>query len=717
MSNANRYNVNDASEPPTTLNPINTRITKNKSFAISADASNSAPAILTAHNSIASGLLSIANFTQTPSQYINKVFLGTRDINQHRRLSINVLQSNLTRRNTIQRRVRSWIAPANTSANVKIFGGKRAVQIEQQRSKAAGWVIHPYSSLRYYWDLIIMLVLLFNMLVLPLNVAFFSESNTSFVTWIVVHTFSDIVFMLDIVFNFRTGYRKDEPGHFISFVLQPKKIAKNYFKSWFLIDLISSFPFDNIILLISGGNTDSYGLGVKSAFRGFKFLRLVKLLSLLKLLRLSRVMRYVSKYEDFYNLTASVIRYIKLVCMMLMVAHWNGCLGFLVPMLQDFPVDSWVALNNLQEAHWTEQYGWALFKALSHMLCIGYGRFIPRLLSEACITIFSMVTGATFYALFIAHSMAYIQQRDSARRLYSEKFQQIEEYMRYRDLPQNVREKITDYYEHKYSQKRLFNELEILSEVSKPLRDDIVNHNCRDLIECVPFLREGGPDFITQVTNSLTFDVYLAGDIIIKEGTFGDEMFFIRNGSVDVIASGQYVTTLVEGDYFGEITMLTSARRVATITAVTVCDLFILTADNLNKTLEEFPEMRAVMEKVALNRLLRLREKLPECTNTHSATVDLKKKPRFESASSCTTRNMSTIINEATDIISKSTTNIANPKNNQVSPAPHNFPAVPTINVSGSNGNIAVNKDTPDKQETGELSNTESSKKDPHVVV
>ena len=67
----------------------------------------------------------------------------------------------------------------------------------------------------------------------------------------------------------------------------------------------------------------------------------------------------------------------------------------------------------------------------------------------------------------------------------------------------------------------------------------------------MPFLREGGPDFITQVTNSLTFDVYLAGDVIIKEGTFGDEMFFIRNGSVDVIASGQYVTTLIEGDYFG----------------------------------------------------------------------------------------------------------------------------------------------------------------------
>lgn len=66
-----------------------------------------------------------------------------------------------------------------------------------------------------------------------------------------------------------------------------------------MIDLISSIPFDNLILIITGGDSgDSYGLGVQSAFRGFKFLRLVKLLSLLKLLRLSRVLRFVSKYED-----------------------------------------------------------------------------------------------------------------------------------------------------------------------------------------------------------------------------------------------------------------------------------------------------------------------------------------------------------------------------------------------------------------------------------
>jgi len=33
---------------------------------------------------------------------------------------------------------------------------------------------------------------------------------------------------------------------------------------------------------------------------------------------------------------------------MLLIGHWNGCLQWLVPMLQDFPADSWAALEELQ---------------------------------------------------------------------------------------------------------------------------------------------------------------------------------------------------------------------------------------------------------------------------------------------------------------------------------------------------------------------------------
>ena len=82
----------------------------------------------------------------------------------------------------------------------------------------------------------------------------------------------------------------------------------------------------------------------------------------------------------------------------------------------------WCLLFSItQNEPWYIQYGWALFKTLSHMLCIGYGRYIPALLDEALLTIFSMVTGATFYALFIAHSMAFIIRRDSSKTTYQEK--------------------------------------------------------------------------------------------------------------------------------------------------------------------------------------------------------------------------------------------------------------------------------------------------------
>ena len=45
------------------------------------------------------------------------------------------------------------------------------------------------------------------------------------------------------------------------------------------------------------------------------------------------------------------MRIFNLICMMLLVGHWSGCLQFLVPMLQGFPKQSWVAINELEVTH------------------------------------------------------------------------------------------------------------------------------------------------------------------------------------------------------------------------------------------------------------------------------------------------------------------------------------------------------------------------------
>lgn len=75
----------------------------------------------------------------------------------------------------------------------------------------------------------------------------------------------------------------------------------------------------------------------------------------------------------------------------------------------------------LQEAFWLEQYSWSLFKAMSHMLCIGYGRFPPQSLTDMWLTMLSMISGATCYALFLGHATNLIQSLDSSRRQYREK--------------------------------------------------------------------------------------------------------------------------------------------------------------------------------------------------------------------------------------------------------------------------------------------------------
>lgn len=48
-----------------------------------------------------------------------------------------------------------------------------------------------------------------------------------------------------------------------------------------------------------------------------------------------------------YDLASAVVRIFNLIGMMLLLCHWDGCLQFLVPMLQDFPSNCWVSMNRM----------------------------------------------------------------------------------------------------------------------------------------------------------------------------------------------------------------------------------------------------------------------------------------------------------------------------------------------------------------------------------
>ncbi|KAJ8304295.1 hypothetical protein KUTeg_017878, partial [Tegillarca granosa] len=300
------------------------------------------------------------------------------------------------------------------------------------------------------------------------------------------------------------------------------------------------------------------------------------------------------------------MRIFNLICLMFLLGHWNGCLQFLVPMLQEFPRDCWVSIEELKDSSWAEQYTWSLFKALSHMLCIGYGRFPPQNMTDTWLTILSMLSGATCYALFLGHTTTIIQSFDTSRRLYNEKFKQVEEYMVYRKLPRALRQRISEYYEHRY-QGKMFDEETILKELNECLKQEVINHNCRSLVKSVPFFTNADPQFVSEVVSKLNFEVFQPTDWIIREGTMGTKMYFIQEGIVDIITKDQEVaTSLSDGSYFGEICLLTNAKRVASVQAATYVNLYSLSVEHFNAVLERYPVMRRTMESVAAERLTKI---------------------------------------------------------------------------------------------------------------
>ena len=75
----------------------------------------------------------------------------------------------------------------------------------------------------------------------------------------------------------------------------------------------------------------------------------------------------------------------------------------------------------MQNATVWEKYSWSTFKAMSHMLSIGYGRYPPQSVTEVWVITLSMMVGGAFYATFIGGISTLSLSIDSAGRHYAEK--------------------------------------------------------------------------------------------------------------------------------------------------------------------------------------------------------------------------------------------------------------------------------------------------------
>ena len=106
---------------------------------------------------------------------------------------------------------------------------------------------------------------------------------------------------------------------------------------------------------------------------------------------------------------------------------------------------------------------------------------------------------------------------------------------------------------------------------------------------------------IVQVGERLRALVAFPGEKIIRVGGPSDAMYFVAAGEVTVHARTVTVT-LKEGDFFGEMGLLSAQPHNADVVANGYCHLLVLYKKDFNQLLSRKPEVRAAIEEVAARR-------------------------------------------------------------------------------------------------------------------
>jgi CRP-like cAMP-binding protein len=81
------------------------------------------------------------------------------------------------------------------------------------------------------------------------------------------------------------------------------------------------------------------------------------------------------------------------------------------------------------------------------------------------------------------------------------------------------------------------------------------------------------------------------GHVLTREGRPGREFFVLVEGTASVTKDGEPIAELQDGDWFGEIALLTHVPRTATVTATSPVRVLVLTDRAFRRVVETMPRI------------------------------------------------------------------------------------------------------------------------------
>lgn len=407
------------------------------------------------------------------------------------------------------------------------------------------------------WDLIILATVLIFTLLITYKIAF--------------HTFQadglyyalNLLFLLDIgaglITKVKVGHRRLETL---------PEIRHYYLKTWFAIDLMAFFPFELIPVVIFGGiPTDPNLFSVYLALQSLTLVKMVK------------AVRIFRELTEALGLSPAVKRL--------------ASFGYWVVQAVHLTAIGWILIGAAEEArpHF-DQYLRSLYWVTTTIATIGYGDYYPNHESNLQIvyTIFVQVIGVGVYTFIIANVSSLVANLDVARAAYQRHMEEVNSYLKAQKVPPELQERVRDYYSYLWEQQKSVTSRTVVEDLPTSLSLEILMHQNRGLLEKVEVFQGADEVFIREAIQKLRPRVFLPREYIVRQGEYGDSMYFLTLGELEVLVDEHSVARLVPGSVFGEAALVTEDRRNASVKALTYGTGYQLSKHDFNELRTKYRE-------------------------------------------------------------------------------------------------------------------------------
>ncbi|KAJ8012086.1 hypothetical protein DPEC_G00065030 [Dallia pectoralis] len=496
------------------------------------------------------------------------------------------LASNERRTTRVHRAVR---ISSIVAQEVLSLGADVLPEYKLQTPRIQKWTILHYSPFKAVWDWVILLLVIYTAIFTPYSAAFLLNDQDGAAMQTcgyscsplnVVDLVVDIMFIVDIVINFRTTYvnTNDEV------VSQSQRIAVHYFKGWFLIDMVAAIPFD-LLIYRSGEETTT----------------LIGLLKTARLLRLVRVARKLDRYSEY---GAAVL--FLLMCTFALIAHWLACIWYAIGNVErtEIPRIGW--LNSLGDQLGKpyndtvpgsgptirDKYVTALYFTFSSLTSVGFGNVSPNTNSEKIFSICVMLIGSLMYASIFGNVSAIIQRLYSGTARYHTQMLRVREFIRFHQIPNPLRQRLEEYFQHAWSYTNGIDMNAVLKGFPECLQADICLHLNRTLLQNCKAFKGSTKGCLRALAMRFKTTHAPPGDTLVHAGDVISALYFISRGSIEILRGDVVVAILGKNDIFGEPINLYArpGKSNADVRALTYCDLHKIHREDMLEVLDMYPE-------------------------------------------------------------------------------------------------------------------------------